>query len=338
MTYTHLDNLPDNLPALYDELLNARAEQAAPSGRGLSFVTKNIRHQVHWYLQLTVGSNRSQHYLGPDSVELRRQINSEKSLWEQAKPHIQRRQRLVRMLISGGAATVTSAEARVLEMLERVGIFVAGGVLVGTQPWSIYSNILGVSWIPQTQTTPSAQPASHQIIVGVPTKCTERKQALVDSGMGLFEVPILDNKSTSTAFRFRGQDIRVDMLTPSHGKSSTKPIYLPAAALSAAPTPFLDYLLEQAQPAVVVAKAGIMVNVPNPSRYALHGLACDSTMEGIQIIGGLLKVLLRDRAADVRKAWGAALHQPPEFVRQLDRHTQGLSPDTRENLQALVKQ
>lgn len=329
-----MQTLASNVAALYAALLDDCLGGAAPSGRGLSFVTKRISGRTHWYLQVTVGSRKSQHYLGPDTVELARQISDEKSLWEQANPRIRERQRLVRMLLSGGAQAVSSAEARVLEILERAGIFLAGGVLVGSQPWDVYPNMLGVGSGPGIQSKPTTGRAALRI--GLPAKSPERKQAVVNSGMGLFEIPILDKKSTSTAFQFRGQDVKVDILTPALGKSSNKPIYLSAPALSATPTPFLDYLLQDAQPAVVVAKAGILVNVPKPACYAVHELATDPTKQRIEQISELLVLLLRDRAADLRQAWRAALQQPPGFARQLNDNTRGLPPTTRSALQDLV--
>ncbi len=48
------------------------------------------------------------------------------------------------MLIAGGAATVSAVEARVFELLERTGVFVVGGVLVGSHAFGLYANMLGV--------------------------------------------------------------------------------------------------------------------------------------------------------------------------------------------------
>jgi len=40
----------------------------------------------------------------------------------------------------------------------------------------------------------------------------------------------------------------------------------------AAPVRFLDFILEDTEKAVLLHKAGVLVNVPNPARFALHKL------------------------------------------------------------------
>ena len=56
------------------------------------------------------------------------------------------------------------------------------------------------------------------------------------------------------------------------GRTSDKAIHIPALDIYAEPVRSLDYLLVDVQPAVVVAKAGLLVNVPAPARFALHKL------------------------------------------------------------------
>ena len=62
-----MKHLPESTQLLYAQLLSQYLHSAAPNGRGLSFVHKTLKGARHWYLQLTVGSHKSQHYLGPDS-------------------------------------------------------------------------------------------------------------------------------------------------------------------------------------------------------------------------------------------------------------------------------
>ena len=66
--------LPESTRLLYTQLLSQCLHGATPSGRGLSFVSKQIKGAKHWYLQLTIGSRKKQHYQGPDSGEVRNLI------------------------------------------------------------------------------------------------------------------------------------------------------------------------------------------------------------------------------------------------------------------------
>jgi len=58
------------------------------------------------------------------------------------------------------------------------------------------------------------------------------------------------------------------MLTPLIGKPSSKPVLITALNTYAEPMRFLDYLLVDTQSAILIARAGILVNVPTPARYA----------------------------------------------------------------------
>ena len=342
-----MEYLPESTRLLYTQLLSECARGAAPSRRGLSFVSKKIGKGKHWYLQLTVGSRKTQHYLGPDSDEIRNRIAAEKARWEQAAPDIAERRKLVSMLISGGAHTASPEEARVLEVLERTGVFVAGGALVGSHAFAVYGNMLGVRWASEVTKTQDVDIApDYRIPIAIADKKANLRQALMDAGMGFFEVPALDRKSPSTRFKIKGRQFSVDILTPMLGKTSTKPVPLSVLDVYAEPVRFLDYLLDDVQPAVVVAKAGMMVNVPAPARYALHKLviaqrrAATIQTKALKDIGQaeqLVAVLLQDRPGDLVRAWKAASKQPAKFMTQLKQGMKKLPPATQSGLKKILR-
>lgn len=55
--------------------------------------------------------------------------------------------------------------------------------------------------------------------------------------------------------------LQADLLTPLRGKPTSAPIHIPALTVPAYPVRSLDYLLEETQLPVVVAKAGVLINV-----------------------------------------------------------------------------
>jgi hypothetical protein len=322
-----MDVLPEPTRLLYSQLLTQCLHGAAPSGRGLSFVSKQIKGGKHWYLQLTVGSRKTQHYVGPDTDAVRELIEKERSHWASAAPDVAAREELVSMLVSGGAHTVSAVEARLFELLERTGVFAAGGVLIGSHAFTLYGNMLGVKWESETTRTQDVDlAADYRLIVGVPDRDINLHQTLIDSDLGFIEVPALDRKSPSTKFRIKGKQLSVDILTPLLGRPSSKPVRLGSLNIYAEPVRFLDYVLEDAQPAVITARAGILVNVPPPARYALHKLVTSErriaamhtkTRKDIDQAAQLINVLLRDRLGDLRIAWRAAQKQPAKFRQQL---------------------
>ena len=252
-----MESIPGNIQLLYADLLQMCLRHYAPSGRGMSFVKKVIDGKSHWYLQLTIGSRKTQHYLGPDSEELHDKMAREKALWKQAAPDIKERQRLVSALIAGGAYTLSAVETRVLEGLERAGIFLAGGVLVGSQAVRIMGNMLGFHWDSHAITTQDIDIANNAPLpVGIKNQQVDLDKALLESDLGVFAIPALDRKSPSTGFKMRNQSLHVDILTPMQCKTSYKPVFLKSLNTFAQPLRFLDYLLEEVQPSFLLANQG----------------------------------------------------------------------------------
>lgn len=342
-----MDDLPESTRLLYTQLLSQCLHGAAPSGRGLSFVAKRIRGGKHWYLQVTVGSRKTQHYLGPDTDDIRKLIEDETALWQSAAPDRAARERLASMLVQGGAHAPSAIDARVLEVLERAGVFLAGGALVGSHAFAVYGNMLGVRWSSEATRTQDVDiAAEHHLVLGVPQADVDLRRAIIDSDLGFIEVPALDRRSPSTKFRIRGRELSVDILTPMRGPASGKPVHLASLNAYAEPVRFLDYLLEDGQPAAVVAKAGLLVNVPAPARYAFHKLVLaerripafhTKSRKDIEQAEQLFPVLIRDRAGDLRSAWAAALEQPEKFGTQLRAGLGRLSDATRKALWEVVE-
>jgi hypothetical protein len=260
----------------------------------------------------------------------KKKIAVEKRLWLEAKPEIKQRQKLVAMLSAGGAISLDNGEARVLELMERIGVFLVGGVLVGSHAFKLYSNMLGVRWQSEA--------------VGIKNQeKIDLKTALLQSGMGIFEIPELNPKNPSTAFSVQGRQLKVDILTPLIGKPSEKPIYLTSLNSYATPLRFLDFLLEDVQSAIVIAKSGILVNIPTPARYALHKLVVSqrrppamqtkAQKDILQEAEQLLSLLIEERPGDILLALEATQSQPKKFRQQLHQGIKRLN----KNLQTQLK-
>ena len=322
-----METLPEATRLLYTQLLSQCLQNAAPTGHGLSLVSKTIKGGKHWYLQVTVGSRKTQHYIGPDTNTVRDLIQREKALWQSAASDVADRQMLVDMLTRGGAHATDSVEARVFELLERAGLFIAGGVVVGSHAFAIYGNMLGARWDSQITRTQDIDVATQtRVAIGVSDRKFNLRQAIADSDLGFIEVPALNRKEPTTQYRIRGRQLSVDILTPMFGRTSSKPIYLRALDVFAQPVRFLDYLLADTQPAVLAARSGILVNVPSPARYALHKLVTaerrvvafqSKRQKDLSQASQLLSMLARDRPGDLRRAWQAARKQPGKFMQQL---------------------
>jgi len=175
------------------------------------------------------------------------------------------------------------------------------------------------------------------LTVGIKNQAIDYRSALLESGMGIFEIPALNRKHPSTSFSVQGRQLKVDVLTPLIGAPVENPIYLNSLKTYATPIRFLDFLLEDVQSAVVIAKSGILVNIPAPARYALHKLVINQrrppamqtkARKDILQAEQILSVLIEERPGDILLALEATASQPKKFRQQLRQGIEKLSNNT----------
>ncbi|MFL6192730.1 MAG: GSU2403 family nucleotidyltransferase fold protein [Thermoanaerobaculia bacterium] len=339
--------LPETTQTLYAELLDpaiqAEAEAAAGVGQGV-FVSKSIKGRTYWYVQRREGERRKQQYLGPESPSLLAWMEEMRQARVRSAADDARRAQLSGMLVAGGAASESASVIKVLSLLAGSGVFRMGGILVGTQAFIVYGNMLGVRFDKQrlrTQDVDIAQDRSIGIALSQETGPLNVEGSLTGSGLGFFPVPSLDPRKPSTSFKIRGRELRVDFLTPLVGRESGDPVYLPALGISAHPLRFLDFLIETPVQAVVVGGAGLLVNVPDPARFALHKLWISSrrpvseqtkAVKDLRQGGDVLDLLLEDRPGDVSVAW-EALARSPGAAKAVRAAMARLDPALRERLE-----
>ncbi|HXU30236.1 MAG TPA: GSU2403 family nucleotidyltransferase fold protein [Thermoanaerobaculia bacterium] len=313
------DLLPDSVRTLYAELLDLatqdRAERTARDLPAGTFVAKEIRGARYWYLQISTGGTKSQRYLGRETQDLLRWMETTNAARGELQADAALRERLVAMLVEGGAQREDAAPARALELLADLGIFLRGGVLIGTHAFQIYGNLLGVRFEQRHLRTADIDIA-HDLAVAFALRDEpnlDTARAIGESGLGFLPVPGLDPRVPSTSYKVRGRELRIDFLAPAKSAQATAPVQIPGLGLSAQPLVFLDYLIEDPIPALVLRQSGILVQVPTPARYALHKLWVARQRPAAQQVRAakdrqqaeaLLDVLIDERPEDLRAAWG----------------------------------
>lgn len=327
----HMDDpkyLPNSLSVQYSELMQ-NCVRPISDGSNLSFKSKKINNKRYWYLYISVGSTRREHYLGEETTELLDRIEDEKAAWESDTDDRELRQRLVNMLIGGGMAILGRDEGKVISLLERNGVFLAGAALVGTLAFRAYANMLSVSWSTGagTQDVDLAADNHYTLALPRPRSPIQLGQIILSSGMGFFEVPALNRKQPSTSFKIRGRDFIVDVLAPMKSRETTRPVLLADFATYASPLRDLDYLLQDLQPAVLLYEHGVIINVPAPGRFAIHKCALSQKRPAAFAAKALkdrsqaeqvFRVLLDSRPADITLAYKAAEDQGPSFVSEFN--------------------
>ena len=319
--------LPNSLSVQYSELMQ-NCVQPVSNGSNLSFKSKKINNKRYWYLYISIGKTRREHYLGEETTELLDRIDDEKTLWLSNVDDRDLRTRLVNMLIGGGMTALSKDEGKVLTLLERHGVFLAGAALVGTLAFRAYANMLGVSWQSDigTQDVDIAMDNRYLLALPRPRTPVNLGQLILDSGMGFIEVPTLNRRQPSTSFRIRNRDFRVDVLAPMRGRETTRPVWLDQFGTYATPLRHLDYLLEDVQPAVLLYGHGIMINLPAPGRFAVHKCAISQkrgTASAVKIRKDLSQAeqvflaLLELRPADITLALRAAAEKGAAFQERI---------------------
>jgi hypothetical protein len=329
---TGTSRLPGSVATLYAELLEQALvfERVAGIGGSLpgAFVEKRLGRTTYLYWQLSKGEHKWQRYLGPDTPELRGALEDLRHRRIAVADDRAELDRLAAMLLQGGALREEPRVAAVLRLLADLGLFRRGAVLVGTQAYRAFGNVLGVRLPIEGTRTQDIDVAQHRsIAIAAAVEPSEPLPGAL-AALGFLGVPGLDPREASTSFKVRGRELRVDFLTPLRSRRiSERPVALPGLGASAQPLPLLDYLIEVPIPAVVLASSPVLVRVPRPGRFALHKLwvaAKRSPAERAKAhkdrlqARALIRVLEEDRADDLEEA-RRALDAHPSARRLIER-------------------
>ena len=310
----------------YSDLLTSLYSSAIPD-RGISCFTRKVKEKDYWYLQYTVGSSKRSRYIGPDTEAIRQLVEKCWQKQDDDKQQHTERERLVATCIATGLHSLTPAEARVYEVLAQAGLFEAGAVIVGTHAFLHIGNMLCVQWargMGQTEDIDIAR--ERTIAVASPPVETDIRETLLKAGKGVLAVPALDSRQPSTRFSLRNRRLTVSLLTPMRGKPAGKPVLLKGLNAAAEPVRFLDYLIEDSQPAAVPVGAGLLIRIPDPARFALHKLVVSQrrsaafaakSRKDLAQAAAVLDVLKDLRPGDIDLAGDAALRMGGKFIDQM---------------------
>jgi hypothetical protein len=118
----------------------------------------------------------------------------------------------------------------------------------------------------------------------------------------------------------------VDILTPSFD-SEEGLRKLEALGVWAQSLHFLNFLIADPIPAVMLYRSGVLVQIPRPERYAVHKLIVSQRRRGsdnpkvrkdLLQAEALIRILTEDRPAELRMAWQTARDNGPAWRTALD--------------------
>jgi hypothetical protein len=286
-----------------------------------AFISKEIKGKRYWYFQQPSSDGRAQKYVGPETPELLERISNHK----QARDDERERRALVSTLVrTYGLPRPVPEFGNLIAALAKAGVFRLHGVLVGTAAYQTYSAMLGAKLPISIQQTGDVDIAQFEYIsVAIGDKTPPVLEVLKEVDETFRPVPHVHGEHNVTSYRARG-GLGVDFLTPNEGPDTDAPQRLPALQTDAEPLRFLDYLIREPEPAVVLHGAGVNVLVPAPERYAVHKLIVSrrrpagvaKQQKDIQQSAALLDLLAQKRPYELKTAWKEA-YQRGKTWRQL---------------------
>jgi hypothetical protein len=276
-----------------------------------AFTPKTVKGRRYWYFQAGTGDSRTQRYVGPETPELLERIAHHR----EARDDERERRTLVSTLVRSFSLPRPIPQiGNIVAALAKAGVFRLRGVLVGTVAYQTYSAMLGVRLSAgslQTGDVDIAQFKNVSVAIGDSTPPVLDVLKEVDKSFR--PVPHVVDGRRVTSYAAKG-GLRVDFLTPNEGGETGKPQALPALQTDAQPLRFLDYLIHDPEPAVILHDTGIYVQVPSPARYAIHKLIVSRRRpEGLakrdkdlQQAEALLEALVEKRPHDLKLSWQEA--------------------------------
>jgi hypothetical protein len=198
---------------------------------------------------------------------------SEKAIdeWRRRLEEAKRIQDSVRLLVREGYLALSSKHIAAIAPLANHGVFVAGGVLIGTHAFEVIANRMGIA---------VAAFATEDVDLARPGKLALEKvpkggllAMLRESGIDFIDVPSLRRKSPPTSFKESGRSrFTFDLLVPASGNEvEIRPV--PELSAHATALPYLRYLLGDTQMGAALSTHGVVaVRVPASERFALHKL------------------------------------------------------------------
>lgn len=306
-----LDEAALPIALLYSELHDLSAiDRNQPRLEG-GFAVKVIHNRRYWYHQVWVGRKRVQKALGPETPVLLEEIGRRKKEADQWRRQNRKRQQIVRSLKAALGMTTDPVTGRVMARLSEAGVFDAGAILIGTHAYMTYGPMLGVKLAQSNLRTGDIDFGA--IDVAAADVKMSFSEAVQSADSAFFVVPARPGSKISTALKYQGGEVRVELLTPLKKGRPWQPEIIKSLKFGAQRAPYLDYLIEETVDATYLSGAGVRVKVPHPARFAWHKLVVAANrdvggyakaLKDVAQAAELFRVLLDVRLKEVTRAGG----------------------------------
>ena len=255
--------IPPAVQTLFADL-QQQVETAPLAG---SVYRRTMNGADYIYAKMPVGVGRIDQFIGK-SGDAEAEARA-KSLQTGADLSTQRR-RIVAFLRRQGLAGPDRTMGAILDVLAHAGLFNAGAVLVGTAAYLVSEALVGRRLPAPTLMTGDLDLATASL--ALTAEPPERLETILRRADPTFEgVAQLKAKAPPSRFR-NASGYLVDLVAPMRSREDSNPVALAQLSAGAAPLQYLAWLIDGAVPIVALWGAGVLVNVPQPARFAVHKL------------------------------------------------------------------
>ncbi len=318
--------------------------------KGMStFVHKRVKGGKYWYSQRFVQGRYEQHYFGPSNPKNDAHVASFKREYSEKKELLkelaEKEARQAAMLKRGGIPAIDKRVASVLTRLSEAGLIDGKGTLIGTIAFTAYSGLLGAMFEKIATRTNDIDIVQGADIKITTTDVVDMKDLLAATGLGFRGVPGLVHGYPSTSFISK-DGIRIDLLTPLRGRPKRISQIRGIKGAAAIPLPFIDLLIESPIRTILIGPSGgIPVQVPEPSRFAIHKLivamrrpVTESAKKRKDIIQAeqLIRVLAEEEPKEFARLWKKTCQGSKKLSKLLSESRKLLSRDIDDIIEGLA--
>jgi hypothetical protein len=322
---------------LYQDLVDAHLSRPDGELVGAPF-KRTFGGKTYWYVNQRIGAKVIQHYFGPDDEATRGKVEAAASAREERAAFDRRTADLVAQLRAARLPGQDAETGRLLTALARAGVFGVGGTLVGTHAFRLYDAELGrrVTQAAPAQTQDVDIASFERLSLALAADASAKVELPGTlAALDLEPSPTIDPQGRTGRWRRKGAGAALDILAPSFTEEEGL-VRLEAMEVWAQGLHFLNYLIADPIPAVALYRAGVLVRIPRPERYAIHKLIVAQRRRGPDIskrrkdlaqAAALIEVLAEERPTELRRAYAVANDAGPEWRSAIER-TLGSMPTT----------
>jgi len=326
--------MPLNFQTMYADLLQSRGLADGEDHGSVS--VRKIKGKEYFYVTTKDGATRKQRSLGPvTNTAAQEEAEAIRAAAERAKGLRTTVSALKKAYIPSPSLPL----GRVLEAVSNAGLFKQGVILVGTAAYQTYPCLVG-AYLPSSALT--TNDADLLVSSFVAADEPVDLEAILKRADPTFRAHMSNTDRLPKVFK-AANDFQVDILTK-FGRHRKSPILIDDLQCSAEALRFMEYLATgETIEAVALYGIGVLVTVPQPSRYTIHKLLIAPERKtlvkrnkDLKQAGDLIDVFLATDSAAFEDELAAARARGPSWRKNIDASLRELRMEFRQGSLALT--